>query len=154
MKKYLLGLLLAMLAVNLFVTTSQAQTIYSDSLFGDVGPDNNSGTDPYIPNPLNGSSPDTVNTGGATWTAASDWQRTQDGTGAYYATPGQGDNAYLPFTPSVGQSYVLQLTFINQFGANPFSTEVGFTASNPLNSGNAGLQPATRIATVLLGDSI
>jgi hypothetical protein len=128
------------LAASLAVASAQT-TIYSDTLLGTSGP-NSTYSGGQNSDPLNGSIPDTYDAGGnggaanAAWIAQSDWGRTPAGTGAYWILPNTNDNAYLPFTPVVGQSYLLTATLdAHSPSASGFNnTELGFTNSDPLNA--------------------
>jgi hypothetical protein len=94
-------------------------TIYQDSFSrGTVG----------TPLTLNGTAPDVVNTGGATWTGgASD---TTDGT---QANNPAGAAGFLPFTPASGNIYTLSAD-LDLLAANDQWEAIGFT--NGTNSGN------------------
>ena len=104
-----------MLTVALFVATdTNATDIYHDSF-------TRSGA-------LNGTSPDVVNTGGATWAAVTGWNT--DGANGTALTAGR-TSVYLPFAPAVGKIYRLSVDLLvdESSNANAWFT-LGFSASN------------------------
>ena len=82
---------------------------------------------------VNGTSPDVVNTGGATWTAAPDWNTYVDGTTAKTTTGGARASAYLPFTPAAGYIYTLSMDLVvdETYDSNSWLA-LGFAGSSAL----------------------
>ena len=78
---------------------------------------------------LNGSSPDVVNTGGATWTAVTGWNT--DGANGTALTAADRTSVYLPFTPTAGKIYRLSVDLLVDESSNPNAWfTLGFSASN------------------------
>ncbi len=80
------------------------------------------------PGALNGRTPDTTDTGSATWTAATVWNT--DGTEATAANTGL---AFLPFTPQAGRIYTLSADIENFDTTGNNWTALGFANGSLVN---------------------
>jgi hypothetical protein len=80
------------------------------------------------PGGLNDRTPDTTDTGSATWTAASSWNT--DGTEATISAVGL---AFLPFTPQPGRIYTLSATIENLDTSGNNWTALGFANGTDVN---------------------
>ena len=97
--------------VALNVVTPLTNIIYQDQFAGAAGA------------ALNGRTPDTVDAGGATWTADPSW--TLDGSGDLNSAEGFNACAFLPFTPAQGNIYTLSANMEDTETSSPYGHWMG-----------------------------